>query len=472
MAENDIVALKELASGGFLEVALAPADIAAAPASHTHAAADIASGVLDFDRIQQVLEVESDGTSGTPTEVDLSTNIVGGNLHALVVLLGADSEAYSKVVLPALGAAATGKVTVRVNEFEDASDDFVQIVLDDDTAIFPASSYAELDPDEELTFRWNNGRWDLDLRPNPAATAAVSIFKPSASGTLALTQQSSDMEITDSAKGIILKSANNTRWRITINDDGTLSRAALALMTLLAFATSGMAQVRDMVTDTNGNIVTGRTNVLAFTNNLRFTPLTNANSRTAIIGTNGALTAGNPPSGAAANGSLLTADGSGSSAFAALALAGLSNVRILSATNSLIVTNSTTLVDAPIPSFMVAANKNYFIFAVAHFSNTNTGGFNFVMSAPSLDMVTNYAGPGIYWLGGSGTPSAMIATSSTDLRVINRNAAQPGPSMSIAVGAFRTGTNGGTAKFQFGQGVASTNTSTLHSNTQILIIEL
>jgi hypothetical protein len=187
MAENDIVALKELASGGFLEVALAPADIAAASASHAHAAADITSGVLDFDRIQQVLEVESDGTSGTPTEVDLTTNIVGGNLHALVVLLGADSEAYSKVVLPALGAAATGKVTVRVNEFEDASDDFVQIVLDDDTAIFPASGYTEMDPDEEFTFRWNDGRWDMDLRPNPSATTAVSIFKPNASGTIALT---------------------------------------------------------------------------------------------------------------------------------------------------------------------------------------------------------------------------------------------------------------------------------------------
>jgi hypothetical protein len=155
---------------------------------HTHAAADITSGVLDFDRIQQVLEVEIDGTEGTPTEVDLTTNIVGGNLHALVVLLGADSEAYSKVVLPALGAAATGKVTVRVNEFEDASDDFVQIVLDDDTAIFPASSYTEMDPDEELTFRWNDGRWDMDLRPNPSATTAVSIFKPNASGTLALVE--------------------------------------------------------------------------------------------------------------------------------------------------------------------------------------------------------------------------------------------------------------------------------------------
>jgi hypothetical protein len=154
--------------------------------THTHEASAITSGTLDFDRIQQVLEVEIDGTEGTPTEVDLTTNIVGGNLHALVVLLGADSEAYSKVVLPALGAAATGKVTVRVNEFEDDTDDFVQIVLDDDTAIFPASSYTEMDPDEELTFRWNDGRWDMDLRPNPSATTAVSIFKPNASGTLAL----------------------------------------------------------------------------------------------------------------------------------------------------------------------------------------------------------------------------------------------------------------------------------------------
>jgi hypothetical protein len=147
------------------------------------------------------------------------------------------------------------------------------------------------------------------------AATTRTLTVPDASGTLALTQQSSDMEITDSTKGIILKSANNTRWRITINDDGTLSRAALALMTLLAFATSGMAQVRDMVTDTNGNIITGRTNELTFTNNLRFTPLTNANSRTAIIGTNGALTAGNPPSAAAASNSILRADGAGGSAF-------------------------------------------------------------------------------------------------------------------------------------------------------------
>jgi hypothetical protein len=168
-------------------VVLAAADVGAAATSHTHAASDITSGVLDFDRIQQVVTIESDGTSGTPTEVDLTTNIVGGNLHALVLILGASATTATKVILPTLGEAATGKVTVRVNAFEDPSEYFVKIVLDDDTAIFPATGYTEMDPDEELTFRWNDGRWDMDLRPNPSATtAAFSIFKPNSSGTLAL----------------------------------------------------------------------------------------------------------------------------------------------------------------------------------------------------------------------------------------------------------------------------------------------
>jgi hypothetical protein len=153
-----------------------------------------------------------------------------------------------------------------------------------------------------------------NARINFAAPEAIGNTTPAAGSFTTLTS-SSDTEVTDSTKGVILKSPNNTRWRITINDDGTLARAALALMTLLAFATSGLAQVRDIVTDTNGNIITGRTNELVWSNNLRFTPLTNANAQTAIIGTNGALSAGNPPSAAAANGALLTADGAGGSSF-------------------------------------------------------------------------------------------------------------------------------------------------------------
>jgi hypothetical protein len=90
------------------------------------------------------------------------------------------------------------------------------------------------------------------------------------SNNVAFKTQSADMEITDNTKGIILKSPNNTRWRLTINDDGTLARVALALMALLAFAASGVAQMRDMVTDTNGNVVTGRAGTLTWTNALAF----------------------------------------------------------------------------------------------------------------------------------------------------------------------------------------------------------
>jgi hypothetical protein len=105
------------------------------------------------------------------------------------------------------------------------------------------------------------------------------------SSAVAFKTQSADMEITDNTKGIILKSPNNSRWRITINDDGTFSRAALALMALLAFAASGMAQVRDMVTDTNGTVITGRTNTLTFTNPATFSGTLTATGNVTMSGT-------------------------------------------------------------------------------------------------------------------------------------------------------------------------------------------
>jgi hypothetical protein len=119
-------------------------------------------------------------------------------------------------------------------------------------------------------------------------------------------------------------------------------------------ASSAFAQNIGLVSDTNGNIVTRRTNILSFTNNLLFAPLTNANSRTAIIGTNGALTAGNPPSGAAANGALLAADGAGSSSFVA------SRVQRVTLTNSFEVTNTTdlTVTNGNVPTMTVDLEAN------------------------------------------------------------------------------------------------------------------
>jgi hypothetical protein len=111
--------------------------------------------------------------------------------------------------------------------------------------------------------------------------------------TLALKQQPDDMEITDASKGLILKSANNTRWRITINNDGTLARAALALMCLLALATGGPAQqVRDMVTDSNGVVITGRTNTLTFSNAALFNQVLISAPNSPLVISNGRLSMG------------------------------------------------------------------------------------------------------------------------------------------------------------------------------------
>jgi hypothetical protein len=185
------------------------------------------------------------------------------------------------------------------------------------------------------------------------ATANRAISLPNASGTIATTAQATDYEVTDSTKGIILKSPNNTRWRLTINDDGTLSRAALALMTLLAFATSGLAQVRDMVTDTNGNIVTGRTNVLTFTNSVNI-PIY---------------------SGAATTNSILTADGAGSSSFV------VSRTVTRFTTNDQTKTNwafnaasQTNNNDTQMGSWSLDANSMYRVeYAVAWVATTNSG---------------------------------------------------------------------------------------------------
>jgi hypothetical protein len=96
--------------------------------------------------------------------------------------------------------------------------------------------------------------------------------------------QADDYEVTDSTKGIILKSSNNTRWRITIDNNGSLLRTALATLILSALMLCGTkAQVRDLVYGTN-NVVVGPTNgvALSFTNSVAFSNIT--------FGTNAATT--------------------------------------------------------------------------------------------------------------------------------------------------------------------------------------
>jgi hypothetical protein len=55
---------------------------------------------------------------------------------------------------------------------------------------------------------------------NIAANTTAILLKADKTGT-------SDIEITDATKGIILKSPNGTRYRITVNNDGSLTTTAL-----------------------------------------------------------------------------------------------------------------------------------------------------------------------------------------------------------------------------------------------------
>jgi hypothetical protein len=271
----------------------------------------------------------------------------------------------------------------------------------------------------------------LDLSGiTPDETRVLSL--PDASGVIALTQQATDYEITDSTKGLVLKSPNNTRWRITINNDGTLSRAALAVMTLLAFAASGMAQVRDMVTDTNGNIVTGRTNVLTFSNRVTI-PIA---------------------SGAATTNSLLTADGVGGSSFVA------SRNTYLRATN-VAFSNSITPTNITGMSWTVSANKTYMV-SVSAIIDQQAGGYDVRIQWPSAlayTNATNTSGSGVAAIG-SGAFTPAWTTNTNNLRLFTRGGASL-PQQAIAFVMVATGTNGGTASFQVCQSSTNATATTL-----------
>jgi len=215
---------------------------------HTHAAAAITSGTLNFNRVMQQVSIESSGTELSPDVLDLTSNIVGGNLHALAIILSAVPNAYTEVVLPDLGASALGVVTVRPNFFEDPSANFLK-VTNGTNNIWPAppSTFIEMDDNEEVTFRWNQGKWDMDIRPNPAATAVpVQIFKPNTSGTLGLS------EPTDSTFRIV--GSSDATKKVAFEVDGL---TAATTRTLTVPNASGILAINPMTTA--GDIVVGGT---------------------------------------------------------------------------------------------------------------------------------------------------------------------------------------------------------------------
>ena len=169
-------------------------------------------------------------------------------------------------------------------------------------------------------------------------------------GNFTTLSASNDMEITDNTRGVILKSPNNTRYRLTVSNSGLPIFTALLLLLLAQLAP---AQNVGMATDTNGTILTDRTNTLTFTN-----PLTWATNVVAATRTNlglGSLATNNSvPSGAATTNSILTADGAGGSSFVA------SRVQKVTLTENFAVTNSADLnaTNGNVPDMSVNLDAN------------------------------------------------------------------------------------------------------------------
>ena len=259
-------------------------------------------------------------------------------------------------------------------------------------------------------------------------------------------------------------------FKVTGTDSIVRSVAfALSAIVLAALmASSAFAQNIGLVSDTNGNIVTRRTNELTFTNNLRFAPLTNADSRTAIISTNGALTAGNPPSGAAANGALLTADGAGSSSFVA------SRTQTVAMSSSAFRTNTTDTSTANAQTNMVlnldASSTYHFAFAFIVTSAT-TGGFN----ARLLHSNTTNGLRATY-VGRMGRPINIAASDITasSAGIISLQAVNfAGTNMVVTgTGILSTGTSSGTLTFIWHQNTATNVATELVAGSMITLTKI
>jgi hypothetical protein len=308
-------------------------------------------------------------------------------------------------------------------------------------------------------------------------------------------------------------------------------RTILAILAALAIAATAHAETEALVTDTNNNVISGRTGALVFSNpigsgqlqisnntlvgvdepttgitvdseflelnatasinanspiafggfeattrtnlglgatntptfaNLTLTTLTNATGPNLVLAdTNGQLSTGSVPSGAAPLGAVQTADGAGGSSFVA-------SEWIIAPSADFSITNQTTPLAVTGFTFPVSANTTYEVVFSGVITNTVNGGHNVDLVLPSL--ITNSLGAGGYgWrqAAGDGNVRAVVPTGST-LRI--SSVATTGANEAVQAGmvVFQTGTTGGTAEIRLGQQTSS-GVTTMTTNTRIRV---
>jgi hypothetical protein len=256
------------------------------------------------------------------------------------------------------------------------------------------ATYADLplDGTAALDSRWlvrsNSGTWPFSSYKQAGVYVRIATVGSSRDNDYRLTDTSFHDVMSDAAFVIYDDGAPTRTMQVEITDNETLmfkvrgtdsvvrsvAFALSAIVIAALMASSALAQNIGLVTDTNGNIVTRRTNTLTFTN-----PLTWATNVVAATRTNlglGSLATNNSvPSGAATTNSLLTADGAGGSAFV------VSRTVTKFTTNDQTKTNwgfnaatQTNNNDTQMGSWALDANSMYRVeYAVAWVATTNSG---------------------------------------------------------------------------------------------------
>jgi len=223
-----------------------------------------------------------------------------------------------------------------------------------------------------------------------------------------------------------------------------------------------------IVTDSNGVVVSSRSNTvpLVFSNPLTFGIGTNSTNGTlwddgGLVKTTNVV---GVPSGSATAGAVSTADGAGGSSFVASRVTTLSKPTSTSLTN-----DATATVSAPYDphlQFTAEANTLYQVEGLLD-STSGAGNFKAAIAVPPIS--TFVANLGIIY---PATALAIAAGSTATNPVFVLSASTPGTNAATTfVATFRTTTNG-TIGIRWAQASANTNPTTLNAGSAITITKL
>jgi hypothetical protein len=229
MAENDIKALKELASGGFREITLTAADISAAATTHASSHATGGSDPLtpaNIGAAKDFTEIEVPNT-GTST-----TTLTTAQLPARVILfVDSDDAPTATINLPTPDARQSGLIASIKLQVETGAADTVLITVVHN-AVNLLSSYSLAEDEGTIDFRWDGYRWVYDANWLLRSSTGRVLQLPSTSGTIALTESADTLfrvvGSSDATKKVAfevdtLVDAATTRTLTVPNSSGTIA---------------------------------------------------------------------------------------------------------------------------------------------------------------------------------------------------------------------------------------------------------